>query len=196
MTYEVQLGINTGEPYTFVHINVSGETMDELRYKLGEEFAELANLAGASWVTAKAIVDLNLGGLGGAVETPTPAPAQPKPTPPWEKQAAPTTSDDSTPPWLRGKGAQPAPGAPAVSGNLNTLVVSLPYVDDDGTDPAVTDYLERRKKWAQNFYVEFRNSFKWDGAAKGYKFFRTPDAKTVAHLKATLAEYGGEIVSE
>lgn len=197
MTYEVQLGIDTGRPYTFVHINVSGETVEEIKYKLAEEIADLANAAGAAWVTGKAIVDLNVGGLGGTVETPTSAPGPAAPARPWEKGAASPAPSTSGRPWEKTPAQSPTPpfGAPAAPQDDNSLRVKFEFINTD-ENPDALPWIAQRTEWMKQFYAKYKNSFGWNKDEKAYMFHHTPTPAIKAELLSRLAEWGGEVISE
>jgi hypothetical protein len=183
MTYEVELGVQP-QAFDFIHIKVVGDSIEEIEYKLANEMSQLANVSAAAWSTARALVDLTVGGLGGTVESPV-AGAAPAPTKPWEKAAtaAPATSAK---PWEK---AAPAAAAPAAPASGNTFRVKFPYEDDAAR-------AAERKEFLGGFYAQFKNSLAFDKAEKLYKFNRQPGAPELELLAQGMDYFGGEIISE
>lgn len=181
MTYEVELGLQP-QAFDFIHIKVTGDSIEEIEYKLEHEISQLANVSAAAWSTGRALVDLTVGGLGGTVESPTAASGPAAPAAPWKK-AAPSPSADK--PWMKGKAAS-APSAPAGG---NTFRVKFPYEND-------AEKAKERKEFMGQFFTQFKNSLQFDKDEKLYKFNRQPGAAELELLAQGMEYFGGEIVSE
>lgn len=184
MTYEVELGIQP-QAFDFIHIKVTGDSIEEIEYKLEHEITKLANLSAAGWSTGRSLVDLTVGGLGGTVEGPTSAPGPAAPAKPWEKAAASAAPSTSGKPWEK-KGAPAAPAAP-VGGN--TFRVKFPYENDEAK-------AAERKEFLGGFFTQFKNSLNFDKAEKLYKFNKQPGAQELELLAQGMDYFGGEIISE
>lgn len=216
MAYEVELGIQP-EAFCYIHIKVTGETAQEVEAKLATEMAQLANISGAAYSTASAIVKLAANGLpADQVQVTPPAPTWVTPAPapapgaaPWDQAApapvnpfaGPPVESQGPPPFGAGPQAGPPVGGPPMGGPPvgGPPVAAAPQADANTFRArfAVPDEKwEQFSAWTKNFYVKDKNSFQKDKETKLYKFFRTPTEAQKLEIRQYAAYFGGEIVSE